>query len=256
MVPFRKPSSVWAGFLAPNPAKRWTELFFLAYSPVWITWVLCILGLSEWGYMSIGVTAAAPVVLAPIFLQPKAEREKPWHQRYWVKANAWVAIFGFVGNYLWTHYFYQVLGAAYTFKAHELNQVPITLYFMTHAYFALYHALANVLIRKARNVAKPWGPRAQLAAEIFVVFSLSYSTAFMETLTIAHFPYYTHKNKAQMYTDKPYTLWRAIVDALAASMLVTLLLDFWRLLAPTLEGASNEGLPWLAGVGASPETKL
>ena len=80
-------------------------------------------GLSEWGYMSIGVTAAAPVVLAPIFLQPKAEREKPWHQRYWVKANAWIAIFGFVGNYLWTHYFYQVLGAAYTFKAHELNQV-------------------------------------------------------------------------------------------------------------------------------------
>lgn len=73
--------------------------------------------------MSIGVTAAAPVVLAPIFLQPKAEREKPWHQRYWVKANAWIAIFGFVGNYLWTHYFYQVLGAAYTFKAHELNQV-------------------------------------------------------------------------------------------------------------------------------------
>ena len=71
--------------------------------------------------------------------------------------------------------------------------MPITLYFMTHAYFALYHALANVLIRKARNVAKPWGPRAQLAAEIFVVFSLSYSTAFMETLTIAHFPYYTHK---------------------------------------------------------------
>ena len=73
------------------------------------------------------------------------------------------------------------------------QQVPITLYFMTHAYFALYHALANVLIRKARNVAKPWGPRAQLAAEIFVVFTLSYSTAFMETLTIAHFPYYTHK---------------------------------------------------------------
>lgn len=46
------------------------------------------------------------------------------------------------------------------------------------------------------------------------------------------------------------------MDALAASMLVTLLLDFWRLLAPTLEGASNEGLPWLAGVAASPETKL
>lgn len=27
-------------------------------------------------------------------------------------------------------------------------QVPITLYFMTHAYFCLYHALSNVLLRR------------------------------------------------------------------------------------------------------------
>lgn len=33
----------WAPWLAPNPAKRWTELFFLAYSPSWILWCLCIL---------------------------------------------------------------------------------------------------------------------------------------------------------------------------------------------------------------------
>lgn len=30
-------------WLAPNPGKRWTELFFLAYSPTWIVWCLCIL---------------------------------------------------------------------------------------------------------------------------------------------------------------------------------------------------------------------
>lgn len=30
-------------WLAPSPGKRWTELFFLAYSPSWIIWCLCIL---------------------------------------------------------------------------------------------------------------------------------------------------------------------------------------------------------------------
>lgn len=36
----RHPLSPW---LAPSPGKRWTELFFLAYSPSWIIWCLCIL---------------------------------------------------------------------------------------------------------------------------------------------------------------------------------------------------------------------
>jgi hypothetical protein len=28
---------------ASNPSKRWTELFYLAYSPFWILWALCVL---------------------------------------------------------------------------------------------------------------------------------------------------------------------------------------------------------------------
>lgn len=75
----------------------------------------------------------------------------------------------------------------------RLFQVPITLYFMTQAYFALYHALSNVMIRKARRSVASYGPRAETAVEIAVVFLFSYSTAYMETLTISHFPYYTHK---------------------------------------------------------------
>lgn len=35
----------------------------------------------------------------------------------------WIAIFGFVGNYLWTHYFYRLLGAAYTIRTYRLNDV-------------------------------------------------------------------------------------------------------------------------------------
>lgn len=52
---------------------------------------------------------------------------------------------------------------------------------------------------------------------------------------------------------KHYSLWRAVVDALAAGMLVTCLLDFWRIgVGGIVEGAaggsgggSGAGLPWL-----------
>ena len=237
--------------------------------------------LNEWGYLAIGLAAALPCVLLPPFLESKAERAKPLSQKYWVKANLWIAVFSFIGNYFWTHYFYQLLGASYTFPAHRLNdvscarascaegpsvpaawltprlaplQVPITLYLMTHAYFCLYHALSNMLIRRVRNAAKGHGALAQAASEAAAVFVLAYATAYGETLTISHFPYYSFKDKAAMYKTgslfyaiyffvsfpmffrmeeeprgKSFSLWRVVVDALAAGMLVTCLLDFWRL---------------------------
>jgi cycloeucalenol cycloisomerase len=274
----RATSSAW---LAPNEAKRWTECFFLAYSPVWIVGVLCILvpfklyeSLDEWGYMAIGVTAALPCFTFPaFFVESLADANRPLAEKYWVKANVWIGLFSFIGNYFWTHYFYDVLGAKYTFPAHRLNNVPITLFFMTHAYFCLYHALANVVIRRTRAAVRFAGPTAQLVAEACLIFVLAYATAFAETLTIAHFPYYTFTNKAAMYRTgslfyaiyffvsfpmffrmdedpaaKPYSLWRAAVDALAAAMLVTCLLDFWRLFIGSIDASDHatphDGLPW------------
>ena len=70
-------------------------------------------------------------------------------------------------------------------------QVPIALYLMTHAYFCFYHALANVCLRRTSNAVSP-GP-ARLLAMGAVVVLLAYATAFMETLTISHFPYYSFK---------------------------------------------------------------
>ena len=81
--------------------------------------------------MAVGLAMALPCVLLPILLQPRAEAAKPWHQRYWVKANIWIAIFSFIGNYFWTHYFFQLLGAAYTFKSWRLNGVRIIATFLT-----------------------------------------------------------------------------------------------------------------------------
>jgi hypothetical protein len=40
-----------------------------------------------------------------------------------VQMNVWQAIFGFIGNYFWTHYFFNLLGAAYTLPSHRLNGV-------------------------------------------------------------------------------------------------------------------------------------
>ncbi len=72
--------------------------------------------------MAIGLAAAAPCVALPWCLGGP-ERGRPLGQRYWVKANLWIAILSFVGNYFWTHYFYALLGARYTFPSWQLNGV-------------------------------------------------------------------------------------------------------------------------------------
>lgn len=72
-------------------------------------------------------------------------------------------------------------------------QVPIPLYFMTHAYFCFYHALSNMVLRRTRTATAQYGSRVQLVTTALVVFVLAYVTAYMETLTIAHFPYYKFK---------------------------------------------------------------
>lgn len=129
--------SLW---LAADPSKRWAELFFLAYSPFWILWALCILVpfqlyeyCDEWGYLTVGLLAAIPCFALPPFLPNKADKGKPWHQKFWVKMNIWVAIFSYIGNYFWTHYFFQLLGASYTMPSHRLNGIPLVMFLMTQA---------------------------------------------------------------------------------------------------------------------------
>jgi cycloeucalenol cycloisomerase len=48
------------------------------------------------------------------------------------QANVWIAIFSFIGNYFWTHYFYRLLGAAYTMKSWRLNDVRLLSAAVTH----------------------------------------------------------------------------------------------------------------------------
>uniref|UniRef100_A0A7S3R8E8 Cycloeucalenol cycloisomerase n=1 Tax=Dunaliella tertiolecta TaxID=3047 RepID=A0A7S3R8E8_DUNTE len=268
-----------AQWLASNPSKRWAELFFLAYSPFWILWALCILVpfqlfeyCGNWGYMLIGTVCAGPCFVLPIFIQSKADRSKPWHQRHWVKANLWIAIFSFIGNYFWTHYFFKLLGASYTFESFRLNGVPFCLYLMTQAYFCFYHAISNLLLRRVRTGLSKRSPLLRRTAMGLVVFLLAYSTAYAETLTIAHFPHYTFVDKSRMYSvgslfyaiyffvsfpmffridedmgsSQKWTLQSVALDSLAAGMLVTILLDLWRIsIGGITEGDGSSSLPWM-----------
>jgi cycloeucalenol cycloisomerase len=91
---------------------------------------------------------SAPALIGPALLRGGND----WSRAYWLKANVWIAIFGFIGNYFWTHYFYTVLGASYSFPVTwHLNGVPVLCYLITHAYFIAYHTFAAVLLRRVRT---------------------------------------------------------------------------------------------------------
>jgi hypothetical protein len=91
---------------------------------------------------------------------------------------------------------------------------------------------------------------------------------------VLQYPYYEHKDKTRMYTvgslfyaiyfwisfptffimdenvrAKKWPLWRAAWDALAAAMLVTVMLDLWRLAIGPIFGRSQEfeGMPFMNG---------
>jgi len=79
----------------------------------------------------------------------------PFGERFSVKVNLWLAVFSFVGNYWYTHYFYNVLHASYTMPGHDVNGVPIGMFFATHFYFSFYHVFANLFLRKIVTTYQP-----------------------------------------------------------------------------------------------------
>lgn len=144
-----------------------------------------------------------------------------------------------------------MLKASYTFPAHRLNDVPVSMYFMTHAYFMFYHALSTMVLRRIRAAYEPG--RARTAFVAGVVATMAYATALGESVTICGFPYYSFEDRDTAYTlgsafysiyflvsfpafalldedgGPKHTLSRACVEALASGMAVLCLLDFVRL---------------------------
>ncbi len=204
---------------------------------------------------------ALPCVLQPVFVpsaffqSPDASRSLT--ERYATKANVWLAVYTFIGNYWYTHYFYSVLKASYSMPATRLNNVPIAMFFATHFYFSSYHVFSNACLRKIKTSFQPGAKRRILY--ISTVFVLSYFTAFMETLTISSFPYYSFEDRDMAYkvgsafygiyflvsfpaflefdrevddsakSARKVTLWDAFVESCGYGMMILCLLDFVRL---------------------------
>ncbi|KAM1637386.1 hypothetical protein ACFX1X_015459 [Malus domestica] len=275
-------SSLW---LAPNPSKRWGELFFLLYTPFWLTLCLGIVvpfklyeSFTELEYLLIGLVSAVPAFLLPMLFVGKADSSLAWKDRYW--ASVWIIIFSYVGNYFWTHYFFTVLGASYTFPSWKMNNVPHTTFLLTHVCFLFYHVTSNITLRRLRHFTAEWPEQVQWVAEAAWILAFSYFIAYLETVAISNFPYYQFVDRASMYTvgslfyaiyfivsfpmflridEKPGDPWdlpRAAIDALGAAMLVTIILDLWRIFLgpivpiPETKQCLQPGLPWFPGHAA------
>ena len=195
-------------WFAAGAAKRWGEQFFILYSGFWVTWFGAVVVSGVWEhfrrveYMVVCTAMAAPCVLLPLWLQPAAEAGVPFWSRYWVKANIWIAIISFVGNYFWTHYFYTLLGASYTFDSWRINDVPIPMFLATHAYFCTYHSLTSIMLRRwwtGHTYARmPQWLRSP--ATCALVCLMAWVTALTEALTIQNFPYYAIRDRTFFYT--------------------------------------------------------
>ncbi|KAF7838187.1 cycloeucalenol cycloisomerase [Senna tora] len=272
-------SCLW---LSPNASKRWGELFFLFYTPFWLTLCLGIVvpfklyeNFTELEYLLLGLVSAVPSFLIPMLFVGKADRSMPWKDRYW--ASLWIAIFSYVGNYFWTHYFFTVLGASYTFPSWKMNNVPHTTFLLAHACFLFYHVTSSMTLRRLRHFVADLPENVQWATEAAWILAFAYFIAYLETLAISNFPYYDFVDRASMYKvgslfyaiyffvsfpmflridEKPGDKWdlpRVAIDALGAAMLVTILLDLWRLflgpIAPVQDAKQclQAGLPWFPG---------
>lgn len=260
-----------------QPSKYAYESYCLYYTPIWIgAFAVIVAGelyeyFTAWTYNIVCVGLSLPFLLQPIIL-PSAcfdspDSKRPLSERYSSKANLWLAVYSFIGNYWYTHYFYSVLKATYTMPAHRLNNVPIALYFATHFYFSSYHVFSNLCLRKVITTYEAGVRRSTLYVGVVII--LSYFTAFMETLTISSFPYYYFEDRNLAYTvgsafygiyflvsfpafhafddkldsteqgSKAVTLWDTFVSSCGYGMMIMCLLDFVRL---------HIGIPLIVGL--------
>lgn len=259
-----------------EPSKYAYEKFQSLYAPIWIS-IFGYIVLSQcyeaWGAFEYNLylfLLALPCWLQPI-LVPSAffrspDSKRPFLERYAFKANVWLAVYSFIGNYWFTHYFYSVLVAEYTMPSTRVNNVPLAMFFATHFYFSSYHAFSNACLRKIKTTYSPGFKRRLLY--ISTVGVLSYFTAFMETLTISSFPYYSFEDRNMAYkigsafygiyfivsfpaflefdrevdsVDKAarkVTLWDTVVESCGYGMIILCLLDFARL---------STGIPLVVG---------
>lgn len=256
--------SLW---FSSNPDKAWVEKFFLIYSPIWmlVMAIVMIMGwqksFSDMGLLLLSVFVAAPAFLVPLIIAQKYT-DKPWYESYWFKANLYLAIFGFFGNYFGSEYFFDVLGMVYNFPnattrldsallGTGVQTVPVIMYTLTHVYFMTYHATGNIALRRLSNAVGnktllfflfpvfifvigycwAWAETKAMANPLMAGLfyyqkmdvMLAYGSAIYATYFLASFPIYYFMDEDR---EKPWNTWQVMAAAMSASMITFYLLDF------------------------------
>jgi len=203
-----------------QPSKYYYEVYNWYYTIIWIAifgYIVisqCYENFTAYSYLIVCGGLALPLLLQPfVYPQgssattsnkeegnaiPNPDVNRPWYQRYSTKATLYLLTYSFIGNYWYTHYFYSVLKARYTMPSHRFNNVPIAMFLATHFYFCTYHVcISNGLLRYVDvTYARGW---KKTMLFVYTILFLSYFTAFMETLTISSFPYYTFEDRTVAY---------------------------------------------------------
>lgn len=190
------------GLFSPNPDKAWVEKYFLIYSPIWMA-LMAMMMLTgwdkSWGDTALllhGALVALPVFIVP-FLLHKTYSDKKWSDSYFLKANIYLFVFGFWGNYAGSEYFFDLLGMVYHYPNATRNldsallgsgeqRVPLIMYLYTHAYFMTYHVTANIALRKLKSFTVNHGPVISWMLFFIFVFAIGYCWAWAETKAMAN----------------------------------------------------------------------
>jgi len=193
------PAAAQAHWFSANPDRAWGEKFFLVYSPVWML-LMALMMFTGWvnsfgdtALLLHGVIVAAPLFLIPALLRIGNNPGQRWYNSYWFKANLYIGLFGFFGNYFGSEYFFDVLGMVYNLPnvttaldarllGHSDQPVPFIMYLYTHAYFMTYHTTAIIVLRRVMTSGLP------LSRILFlpVTFAVGYVWAWLETKAMAN----------------------------------------------------------------------
>lgn len=252
-------------FFSSNPDKAWVEKFFLIYSPVWMA-LMALMVLTGWGQewgdkalLAHGLVTALPALIVPMLLASRYT-DQPWYDSYWFKANLYLFMFSFFGNYFGSEYFFDVLGMVYVYPNATTTldaalvgsgdqTVPVIMYLYTHVYFMTYHATANIVLRKLKSLPLPgmwllfpvfvfvigyawaWMETKAMANPLMASSfyyedmerMLAYGSAIYATYFIASFPIYYFLDETR---ERRWSLLQTAAGALSASMLTFYMLDF------------------------------
>jgi cycloeucalenol cycloisomerase len=192
------------GWFSDNPDRARAEKFFLAWTPVWMA-LMALMMFTGWtrtasdGQLILhSLLVALPLVLIPALWFPN---DIPWYRQYAFKANVYMAVFSFFGNYVGSEYFFDVLGMVYampnattTLDARLVGSgeqtVPLIMYFYTQAYFMTYHTTAILVLRRLMSAVKrPKSGASHLwRGVIFLVcvVAVGYAWAWIETRAMAN----------------------------------------------------------------------